>query len=164
MTSSSSIGPVSHRIGTGHRCAKNVTASAIFVTHLDAPEGSRQPIGASHLPLFSAISNRYTKLLEFFVTCTKQTVAARSNRYKIRPSPHRSLSSPSRLAPIGPAFLRARVREERKATGRRFLIHCPELDIELSRTKQRVGPVSNRQFFALLKLPGQSANLLQGLV
>jgi len=29
-----------------------------------------------------AISNRYSKLLEFPVTCTKQTAGANSNRYK----------------------------------------------------------------------------------
>jgi|SRR5579872_6290803 len=53
-------------------------------------------------------------------------------------------------------------------TGRRFLIHCPELDTELTSTKQKVEAVSNRQFFAFLELPDtsrQSANLQQtGLV
>jgi len=34
-----------------------------------------------------------------------------------------------------------------------FLIHCPELDTELSSTKQKLAPISNRQFFAFLKLP-----------
>jgi len=53
-------------------------------------------------------------------------------------------------------------------TGRRFLIHCPELDIELTPTKQMVNHVSNRHFFAFLKLPDtslQAATFLQtGLV
>gem|GEM_PF-5639977 len=34
-----------------------------------------------------------------------------------------------------------------------FLIPCPELDTGLTCTKQRADPVSNRQFFAFLKLP-----------
>ena len=34
-----------------------------------------------------------------------------------------------------------------------FLIHCPELDADLTCTKQTAGHVSNRQFFAFLKLP-----------
>ena len=34
-----------------------------------------------------------------------------------------------------------------------FLIHCPELDIDLTCTKQIRAPISNRQFFAFLKLP-----------
>src|SRR5579864_14337 len=54
------------------------------------------------------------------------------------------------------------------AAGRRFLIHNPELETELTCTKQKADVVSNRQFFAFLKLPvtsPQSANLLQtGLV
>src|SRR5579864_8533934 len=33
-----------------------------------------------------------------------------------------------------------------------FLIHNPELEIELSYTKQKLAPTSNRQFFAFLKL------------
>jgi hypothetical protein len=37
-----------------------------------------------------------------------------------------------------------------------FLIHCPELDIELSYTKQKLALISNRQFFAFLKLPDAS--------
>ena len=37
-----------------------------------------------------------------------------------------------------------------------FLIHCPELDTELSHTKQKLAPISNRQFFAFLKLPDTS--------
>jgi hypothetical protein len=37
-----------------------------------------------------------------------------------------------------------------------FLIHCPELDTELSYTKQKLAPISNRQFFAFLKLPDTS--------
>jgi len=36
---------------------------------------------------------------------------------------------------------------------RSFLIHCPELETDLTCTKQTPGPISNRQFFALLKLP-----------
>ena len=35
----------------------------------------------------------------------------------------------------------------------RHLIHCPELDNDLTCTKQTADPISNRQFFALLKLP-----------
>lgn len=34
-----------------------------------------------------------------------------------------------------------------------FLIHCPELDTDLSCTKRTADPISNRRFFALLKLP-----------
>jgi len=34
-----------------------------------------------------------------------------------------------------------------------FLIHSPELELELSHTKQTPAPISNRQFFAFLKLP-----------
>jgi|SRR6185437_11720599 len=59
-------------------------------------------------------------------------------------------------------------RQPLTTTGRRFLIHNPELETELTSTKQKIGIVSNRQFFAFLKLPDtspQSANLLQtGLV
>jgi len=35
----------------------------------------------------------------------------------------------------------------------RHLIHCPELDTDLTCTKQTAGHVSNRQFFAVFKLP-----------
>ena len=35
----------------------------------------------------------------------------------------------------------------------RHLIHCAELDADLTCTKQTAGHVSNRQFFAFLKLP-----------
>jgi len=34
-----------------------------------------------------------------------------------------------------------------------FLIQCQELEIELSYTKQKLALISNRQFFAVLKLP-----------
>ena len=34
-----------------------------------------------------------------------------------------------------------------------FLIECPELDTDLTCPKQTAGPISNRQFFAFLKLP-----------
>jgi hypothetical protein len=34
-----------------------------------------------------------------------------------------------------------------------FLIHCPELDIELNYTKHTPAHISNRQFFVFLKLP-----------
>jgi len=34
-----------------------------------------------------------------------------------------------------------------------FLIHNPELEIELSYTKQKLASISNRQFFVVLKLP-----------
>jgi len=34
-----------------------------------------------------------------------------------------------------------------------FLIHCPELETNLTCTKQTAGHISNRQFFAFLKLP-----------
>ena|SRR5579872_2704164 len=37
-----------------------------------------------------------------------------------------------------------------------FLIDNPELKIELSHTKQKLAHISNRQFFALLKLPDAS--------
>lgn len=37
-----------------------------------------------------------------------------------------------------------------------FLIHCAELDIESSYTKQKLALISNRQFFAFLKLPDTS--------
>ena len=37
-----------------------------------------------------------------------------------------------------------------------FLIDNPELEIELSHTKQKLAPKSNRQFFAFLKLPDTS--------
>ena len=84
ITASCSIGPILHRNGVGHRCAKSGTASAIFATGLDAPREFRQPRGTCHLPLISAISNRYNKLLEFRVTDTKQTTAPHSNRYKTR--------------------------------------------------------------------------------
>lgn len=98
ITASCSIGPILHRNGVGHRCAKSGTASAIFATGLDAPREFRQPL----------------------------------------------------------------------TTGRRFLIHCPELDTELTYRKQKVGIDSNRQFFAFLKLPDtprRSANFSQtGLV
>src|SRR6185437_13843706 len=34
-----------------------------------------------------------------------------------------------------------------------FLIQCPELETDLACTKQTADPISNRQFFAFLKLP-----------
>src|SRR5579859_5484021 len=59
-------------------------------------------------------------------------------------------------------------RQPLTTAGRRFLIHCPELETDLTYRKQKAGVVSNRQFFAFLKLPDtsrQSANLQQtGLV
>jgi len=103
MTASRSTGPVLHRDSVGHRCAKSGTLFAIFVTHLDAPAAAfRRSLVTSHLRLFSAISNRYTKLLEILVSYTKHKVDTHSNRYKKRFSPRPSLSSPSRLAFVGP--------------------------------------------------------------
>ena len=58
------------------------------------------------------ISNRYTKLLESTVTCTKQTTDLRSNRYKNPFSPPRSLSS--RVAFVGPPLSRAQASENEK--------------------------------------------------
>src|SRR5579859_882637 len=59
-------------------------------------------------------------------------------------------------------------RQPLTTTGRRFLIHCPELETELTYRKQKVGVASNRHFFAFLKLPDtpkQSENFSQtGLV
>ena|SRR5579859_5336341 len=54
-----------------------------------------------------------------------------------RPGTH----SPRKMAPDRPSFLI------------QFLIHCPELETGLTCTKQKADHVSNRQFFALLKLP-----------
>lgn len=95
MTASCSIGAILHRNGAGHRRAKSGTASAIFVTHLNAPAAFRQSLVTSRLLLFSAISNRYTKLLEILVSYTKQKVDTHSNRCKRRVSSHRYLSSSS---------------------------------------------------------------------
>ena len=103
MTASRSTGPVLHRDSVGHRCAKSGTLFAIFVTHLDAPAAAfRRSLVTSHLRLLSAISNRYTKLLEILVSYTKHKVDTHSNRYKKRFSSRPSLSSPSRLAFVGP--------------------------------------------------------------
>ena len=103
MTASRSTGPVLHRDSVGHRCAKSDTLFAIFVTHLDAPAAAfRRSLVTSHLRLLSAISNRYTKLLEILVSYTKHKVDTHSSRYKKRFSPRPSLSSPSRLAFVGP--------------------------------------------------------------
>ncbi len=156
MTASCSTGPVPHRNGLSHRHAKEGSATAISVSDLDTPERFRQSIVTCHLRGISAISNRHNKLLELPVTRTKQTVAARSNRYKNRFSPRRSLSSSSRLAFVAPDFSPTWAREDRSAIRHYFLIHNPELDTELTYRKQKVGFVSNRQFFALLKLPGTS--------
>jgi len=87
MTTSCSTGPILYRNGLSCRCAKEDSASAIFVTGLNPPRKFRQPIVTCHLPLISAISNRYNKLLEFRVTDTKQTTAPHSNRYKTPLSP-----------------------------------------------------------------------------
>ena len=38
----------------------------------------------------------------------------------------------------------------------RHLIHCPELDADLTCTKQTADHISNRQFFAFLELPDSS--------
>jgi hypothetical protein len=102
MTASRSTGPVLHRNGASHRYAKSGPASAIIMTGLEATREFRQPIVTSHLRLFSAISNRYTKLLEILVSYTKHKVDTHSNRYKKRFSPRPSLSSPTRLAFVGP--------------------------------------------------------------
>ena len=102
MTASRSTGPVLHRNGASHRYAKSGPASAIIMTGLEATREFRQPIVTSHLRLFSAISNRYTKLLEILVSYTKHKVDTHSSRYKKRFSPRPSLSSPSRLAFVGP--------------------------------------------------------------
>jgi len=94
MTTSCSTGPILYRNGLSCRCAKEDSASAIFVTGLHVPRKFRQP----------------------------------------------------------------------RTTGRRFLIHNPELETELTCTKQKVDGISNRQFFAFLKLPDtsrQSANFSQ---
>ena len=102
MTASRSTGPVLHRNGASHRYAKSGPASAIIMTGLEATREFSQPIVTSHLRLFSAISNRYTKLLEILVSYTKHKVDTHSNRYKKRFSPRPSLSSPTRLAFVGP--------------------------------------------------------------
>lgn len=114
ITASCSIGPILHRNGVGHRFARSGTASAIFATGLDAPREFRQPGGTCHLPLISAISNRYTKLLEFRVTDTKQTTAPHSNRYKtpLFPVP---FAEPDRgpFAFVGPDLSRALAKDRR---------------------------------------------------
>ena len=82
MTASRSTCPVLHRSGLRYTCAKEGSATAILVIDLGAPRELRQPIVTSHMPLISAISNRYNKLLELRVTHTKQTTVPHSNRYK----------------------------------------------------------------------------------
>jgi|SRR5579872_728697 len=47
---------------------------------------------------------------------------------------------------------------ENSPISNRQVIHCPELDIELTSTKHPLGLVSNRQFFAFLKLPDRPLN------
>ena len=57
-----------------------------------------------------------------------------------------------------------RTRQRRQGTemnspiSNRHLIHCTELETELTRTKHPLGIVSNRQFFAFLKLPDRPLN------
>src|SRR5579859_2513519 len=46
----------------------------------------------------------------------------------------------------------------------RHLIHCPELETNLTCTKQTAGYVSNRQFFAFLKLPDTASACRAGEV
>jgi len=48
--------------------------------------------------------------------------------------------------------------KENSPISNRQVIRCPELDIELTCTKHPLGLVSNRQFFAFLKLPDRSLN------
>src|SRR5487761_881840 len=101
------------------------------------------------------ISNRYTKLLELAVTYTKQTPAPISNRYinsfsfsccsARRSTPHVAVPA---CPPRRPSSL--------QLPASSFLIHCPELDSDITRTKQTPDPVSNHQFFAFLKSPDTS--------
>ena len=189
MTASRSIGPILHRDGLSHRCAKEGSATSIPVTDLDTPKRFRQPLATCHLSRISAISNRYNKLLEFLVTDTKQTTAPHSNRYKTPLFPV-SFAEPEcgPLAFVGPDFSRVRVKSRqvndrrywaegarntpRRLPGHsplatrhcRFLIYNPELETELTCTKQKADVISNRQFFAFLKLldtPRRSANFSQ---
>ena len=55
------------------------------------------------------------------------------------------LALASSRSPASPAQIRP--------VSNRFLIHCPELDSELTDTKHLLDLVSNRQFFAFLKVP-----------
>jgi len=54
-------------------------------------------------PQIGAISNRYNKLLEFPVNCTKQTIALRSNRYKNTFVPASRFFAPLRSASVIPS-------------------------------------------------------------
>jgi len=103
-------------------------------------------------PQPSPISNRYNKLLESPVTHTKQTTAPRSNRYKIRFSPQPFLSSSRVAIPACPP----RRPSNLQLPASSFLIHCPELDADITRTKQTPDPISNHQFLAFLKSPDTS--------
>ena len=110
---------------------------------LSAPPALARPsqsLATSHSSLF--FSNRYSKLLESPVTHTKQTTAPRSNRYKSTlisgAADGKRLSFPLDSSFHPPVSNRPH----------------PRLEITVTCTKHRVGPVSNRPYFAFLELPG----------
>src|SRR5487761_414414 len=109
---------------------------------LSAPPALARPsqsLATSHSSLF--FSNRYNKLLESPVTHTRQTIASRSNRYKSalisRAADAKRLSCPLDSSFQPPVSNRPR----------------PRLETRVTRTKHRLGPISNRPYFAFLKLP-----------
>ena len=64
--------------------------------------------------------------------------------------------APNRNQPAAAGRPGTRVRPRMAPHRPSFLIDNPELEIELSHTKQKLAPISNRQFFAFLELPDAS--------
>src|SRR5579864_1710725 len=55
-------------------------------------------------------------------------------------------------------YMRQVTARENSPISNRHQIHCPELETKLTCTKHPLQLISNRQFFALLKLPDRSLN------
>jgi len=85
------------------------------------------------------------------VGCNRQEVIPEPSKTPRKRKSHesrRDSTAKSRRTSNGEA-LRYRLAPHRPS----FLIHCPELETNLTCTKQTAGHIPNRQFFALLKLP-----------
>jgi len=122
-------------LGRASRRKSRVARARLIAHECAVPQGSNE----GPLPF----SNRYNKLLESPVTRTKQTTASRSNRYKstlISGADGKRLSCPLDSSFQPPVSNRPH----------------PRLEIIVTCTKQRVGPVSNRPYFAILFSPRAS--------
>src|SRR6185437_12417737 len=88
-------------------------------------------------------------------TLTNRAWGTRKKQVPACPSPGASSKQSRRDDNQRAAYMR-QVTEMNSPISNRQVIHCPELETKLTCTKHPFGLVSNRQFFAFLKMPDTS--------